>query len=99
MWDKAVEMTADGKGFTIDGKLVTFSSEADFKKVDWKERGVQLAMECTGKFLKVAELEAYFATCGVDRVVVSALVKDGRAARPGGRRQRRARPAATRGLP
>ena len=75
-WDKEVEMTEDGKGFTVDGKLVTFSQERDFKKVDWQGMNVDMVMECTGKFLKVAELEAYFAECGVKRVVVSAPVKE-----------------------
>ena len=37
-------------------KVITFSSEADFKQVDWEGKGVQLAMECAEKFLKVAEL-------------------------------------------
>merc|ERR1711966_103987 len=76
-WDKKVEATADGRGLTVDGKLVTFSKEADFAKVDWQGKGVEMVMECTGKFLKVKELDAYFAQCGVQRVVVSAPVKEG----------------------
>jgi len=75
-WDKEVEMTEDGKGFTVDGKLVTFSSEADFTNVDWKGKDVDMVMECTGKFLKVKELDRYFDECGVQRVVVSAPVKE-----------------------
>jgi len=75
-WDKKVEATADGRGLTVDGKLVTFSKEADFAKVDWQGKGVEMVMECTGKFLKVKELDAYFAQCGVQRVVVSAPVKE-----------------------
>lgn len=75
-WDKEVEVTEDGSGFTVDGKLVTFSQQPDFKKVDWQGKNVEMVMECTGKFLKVAQLEAYFAECGVKRVVVSAPVKE-----------------------
>ena len=75
-WDKEVEMTVDGSGFTVDGKLVTFSQQKDFTKVDWQAMNVEMVMECTGKFLKVPELEAYFAQCGVKRVVVSARVKE-----------------------
>merc|ERR1711966_403509 len=56
------------RGLTVDGKLVTFSKEADFAKVDWQGKGVEMVMECTGKFLKVKELDAYFAQCGVQRV-------------------------------
>lgn len=69
-------MTEDGKGFTVDGKLVTFTSQADFAEVDWKGKEVDMVMECTGKFLKVNKLEEYFSKCGVQRVVVSAPVKE-----------------------
>jgi glyceraldehyde 3-phosphate dehydrogenase len=41
-WDKKVELTEDGSGFTVDGKLVTFSCEADFTDVDWASREVEL---------------------------------------------------------
>mmetsp|Transcript_22931 Transcript_22931/g.48816 ORF Transcript_22931/g.48816 Transcript_22931/m.48816 type:complete len:353 (-) Transcript_22931:316-1374(-) len=75
-WDKTVEVTEDGSGFTVDGKLVTFSSEADFTKVDWASREVELMMECTGKFLKVKVLQPYFEECGIKQVVVSAPVKE-----------------------
>ena len=46
--------------------MITFSSEADFKQVDWEGKGVQLAMECAEKFLKVAELRR--GVCGRERV-------------------------------
>ena len=75
-WDKEVEINEDGSGFTVDGKLVTFSSEGDFKAVDWKSKGIELMMECTGKFLDVATLQAYFDQCGIKQVVVSAPVKE-----------------------
>ncbi|KAL3925750.1 MAG: hypothetical protein SGILL_000200 [Bacillariaceae sp.] len=75
-WDKEVEMLEDGSGFTVDGKLVTFSSEADFTKVDWADKGIELMMECTGKFLKVKTLQPYFDQCGIKQVVVSAPVKE-----------------------
>ena len=73
-WEKEVE-EADG-GFTVDGKLVTFSQKADFTEVDWAAMGVEMVMECTGKFLKVKDLSPYFDKCGVKRVVVSAPVKE-----------------------
>lgn len=69
-------MTEDGSGFTVDGKLVTFSQKADFNDVDWKLKEVDMVMECTGKFLKVKQLNDYFDKCGVQRVVVSAPVKE-----------------------
>jgi len=75
-WDKEVEVTEDGSGFTVDGKLVTFSREKDYTEVGWGEKCVDLVMECTGKFLSVDTLSPYFEKCGVKRVVVSAPVKE-----------------------
>ncbi|CAJ1958578.1 unnamed protein product [Cylindrotheca closterium] len=75
-WDKEVEMKEDSSGFTVDGKLVTFSSEQDFTSVDWAAMGVEMVMECTGKFLKVNNLSPYFDKCGMKQVVVSAPVKE-----------------------
>jgi len=75
-WDKKVEMKEDGSGFTVDGTLVTFSSEKDFTDVDWSTRNVELMMECTGKFVKVNTLQPYLDKCGIKQVVVSAPVKE-----------------------
>jgi glyceraldehyde 3-phosphate dehydrogenase len=60
----------------VDGKLVTFSSGADFTEIDFAGMGVEMVMECTGKFLTVANLSPYFDKCGVKQVVVSAPVKE-----------------------
>lgn len=73
-WDKDVE-ECDG-GFTVDGQMVTFSQEADFTKIDFASMGVEMVMECTGKFLKVNTLSPYFDQLGVKQVVVSAPVKE-----------------------
>ena len=71
-----MELTEDGKGFTVDGKLVTFSQEEDFTKVGYDTMKMDMVLECTGKFLKVKQVEEYFDKCGVQRVVVSAPVKE-----------------------
>lgn len=75
-WDKNVEPSSDGKSFTVDGKVVSFSREADFTQIDFQGMGVELVMECTGKFIKVKDLQPYLDTCGVKQVVVSAPVKE-----------------------
>jgi len=75
-WEKKVESKEDSTGFTVDDKLVTFSQEEDFTKVDFQGMGVELVMECTGKFLKVKTLQPYFDVCGIKQVVVSAPVKE-----------------------
>jgi len=72
-WGNKVEATDDG--FTVDGKLVTFSSEKDPTNIDWVGMGVELVMECTGQFLTVKTLQPYL-DAGVKQVVVSAPVKE-----------------------
>jgi glyceraldehyde 3-phosphate dehydrogenase len=75
-WEKKVEVNEDSSGFTVDGTLVTFSSQKDFTAVDWAGMGVEMVMECTGKFLTVKSLTPYLEKCGVKQVVVSAPVKE-----------------------
>lgn len=73
-WDKSVENSDNT--ITIDGKVLTFSQNKDFTQIDFAQMGVQMVMECTGKFLKVANLQPYFDVCGLEQVVVSAPVKE-----------------------
>lgn len=75
-WEKKVEAADDGKSMTVDDKVVSFSQEQDFASIDFAAMGVELVMECTGKFLKVANLSPYFDKCGIKQVVVSAPVKE-----------------------
>ena len=74
-WSKEVERTSDGS-FSVDGKTVSFSDHKDFTNVDWKGMGVEIVIDCTGKFLTVEKLRPYLDVCGVKRVVVSAPVKE-----------------------
>jgi len=75
-WDKKVEPYDEEGFFKVDGKKVTFSSEKDYTNIDFKAMGVEMVLECTGKFLKVDNLSPYFDVCGIKRVVVSAPVKE-----------------------
>lgn len=78
-WDKeVVQEGSDGKDakFTVDGKVVTFSQEANYTKIDFKSMGVDMVLECTGKFLTTESLKPYLTKCGVKKVVVSAPVKE-----------------------
>ena len=75
IWGKEVE-SKSATEFTVDGKSVSFSEEKDFTKVDWKSKGVEMVIDCTGEFLTVEKLMPYLDVCGVKRVVVSAPVKE-----------------------
>uniref|UniRef100_A0A7S2RLV6 Glyceraldehyde-3-phosphate dehydrogenase n=1 Tax=Eucampia antarctica TaxID=49252 RepID=A0A7S2RLV6_9STRA len=75
-WDKKVDQTGEDSFTVDDDAVVTFSQEADYTKVDWAAMGVEMVMECTGKFVTVKSLSPYFDQCGMKRVVVSAPVKE-----------------------
>ncbi|KAL3774295.1 LOW QUALITY PROTEIN: hypothetical protein ACHAW5_010199 [Stephanodiscus triporus] len=73
-WDKNVVVLDDGLGFTVDGKLVTFTRCKDYKEVDW--RG-QIGHGVHGEVPQgQGALNDYFDVCGVKRIVVSAPVKE-----------------------
>jgi glyceraldehyde 3-phosphate dehydrogenase len=69
--------TAGGEGaFTVDGTRVSFSEHARPGDVPWRALGVDLVLECSGRFRTPALLEPYFAG-GVKKVIVAAPVKEG----------------------
>ena len=75
-WAHEIE-PAGPKSIVVDGSTnISYSEEADFKNVDWAAMGVELVIDCTGKFLTSAALMPYIESCGVKRVVVSAPVKE-----------------------
>ena len=72
-WLHDIEATADS--IFVDGHEITYSGHADPAKVDWTARGVDLVIECSGKFKSEAALQPYFAR-GVRKLLVSAPVPD-----------------------
>jgi glyceraldehyde 3-phosphate dehydrogenase len=74
-WTKEVEAKEDDSGFTVDGRMVTWSGEKSIAAVNWQQLGVQIVCDCTGVFLTKEKLQPYF-DAGVARVVVSAPVKE-----------------------
>ncbi|MFO1087590.1 MAG: ArsJ-associated glyceraldehyde-3-phosphate dehydrogenase [Reyranellaceae bacterium] len=63
------------KTIRVDNKSLSFSTAAQPGDVPWGDLGCEMVLECTGKFLKPADLEPYFER-GVKRVIVAAPVKD-----------------------
>ena len=70
------EVASDAGAVIIDGTRVSFSAEKTPGAVDWQARGVDLVLECSGKFRSVETLEPYFAR-GVRKVMVAAPMKSG----------------------
>ncbi|MCZ4282258.1 ArsJ-associated glyceraldehyde-3-phosphate dehydrogenase [Kiloniella laminariae] len=71
-WNR--EVVASATGFSIGDSEISFSEERDPVKVDWKSRGVDVVLECSGKF-KTLETLAPVLEAGVKKIMVAAPVK------------------------
>jgi glyceraldehyde 3-phosphate dehydrogenase len=58
----------------VQGRAIGYSQAAEPAEVPWGELGVELVLECSGRFRTVEALEAYFEQ-GVRKVIVAAPVK------------------------
>ena len=76
-WHTSFELDGD-RGLAVGGTYLGFSAAASPGDVPWGELGCDVVLECTGKFLKPEQLQAYFDR-GVKKVIVAAPVKDERA--------------------
>ncbi len=73
-WEKEVE-AGENRVF-IDNKPLTFSEYSQPGEVPWEEFGVDIVLECSGKFRSPETLNPYFKR-GVQKVIVAAPVKAG----------------------
>jgi glyceraldehyde 3-phosphate dehydrogenase len=65
------ECSADEHAMYVDGKTIAYTSNPTIVATDWS--GCDIVLECTGKFRKVEQLQAYFEQ-GVKKVIVAAPV-------------------------
>ena len=71
------DIAADGEhSIRIDQKQLAFSSHATSSEIPWGDLGVDLVLECTGKFLTLETLQGHLDR-GAKRVIVAAPVKVG----------------------
>ena len=73
-WHGAFDVQNDS-AITINNHSFGFTSAASPGDVAWGDLGCDIVLECTGKFLKPDQLEAYYDR-GVKKVIVAAPVKD-----------------------
>ena len=73
-WPRSVEAGEDH--MVIDGTAVAFSAAARPGDVPWRSSGVDVVLECTGRFRTVEQLLPYFDT-DVKTVIVAAPMKSG----------------------
>jgi glyceraldehyde 3-phosphate dehydrogenase len=61
--------------FLVQQRRVSYSQAKDPSAVPWNQAGVELVLECSGKFKTAATLEPYFGVAGLQRVIVACPVK------------------------
>ncbi|GAB6051836.1 ArsJ-associated glyceraldehyde-3-phosphate dehydrogenase [Magnetospira thiophila] len=74
-WPHALEVPGPDS-FIVDGQTIGFSDAAAPGDVPWGALGVDLVLECSGKFRSPELLQPYF-DGGVKKVIVAAPVKQG----------------------
>lgn len=74
-WREEIEAVSDSS-IRIGHKQLSFSSHASAAEIPWGELGVDLVLECTGKFLTPETLQGHLDR-GAKRVIVAAPVKVG----------------------
>ncbi len=72
-WSRSA--SAEGGALSVDGKSIAYSGAASPGEVPWDDAGVDVVLECSGKFRTVESLAPYFER-GVRKVIVAAPVKD-----------------------
>jgi glyceraldehyde 3-phosphate dehydrogenase len=70
------EVAHGERAIVVDGKAIGFSAHAAPGEVPWKASGVDVVLECSGKFRTPGLLQPHFGG-GVKKVVVAAPVKEG----------------------
>jgi len=68
------DVRGEGSLLHVQGSAIGYSHAAEPAEVPWGELGVELVLECSGRFRTVEALEAYFEQ-GVRKVIVAAPVK------------------------
>ena len=69
------DVKADGTNIVVDGKAIPVMAEKDPANLPWGKLGVDVALECTGKFTNKAECTKHI-TAGAKKVILSAPPKD-----------------------
>src|SRR5512136_2932860 len=68
------EVAVDGDKIIIDGHKIPVFAEKDPAKLPWKQLGVEVVLECTGKFTNKEDASKHI-TAGAKKVLISAPAK------------------------
>ena len=72
-WNRQIRFDSDA--IVVDNRRITFSDHGLPQEVPWQRLGVDVVIDCSGKFRTAERLTPYL-EAGVKKVVVSAPVKD-----------------------
>ena len=72
-WNKNI--TSNDNEIIIEGKKISFTSTKNYLDVPWNKSSVDLVLECTGKNKSHKELNPYFDSLGIKKVIVACPVK------------------------
>jgi len=72
-WNKNIISKKDE--IIIEGKKISFTSKKNYLDVPWGKSAVDIILECTGKNKTPQDLNPYFDSLGVKRVIVACPVK------------------------
>jgi glyceraldehyde 3-phosphate dehydrogenase len=72
-WDRS--LNAEASGFSVDGQAVGWSQERAITAVPWRQQGVEMVLEASGKIKTPEALQPYIEAIGLKRVVVACPVK------------------------
>ncbi|HEX3734494.1 MAG TPA: ArsJ-associated glyceraldehyde-3-phosphate dehydrogenase [Solirubrobacterales bacterium] len=72
-WSRDAE--GEGGALAVDGRSIGYSAASSPGEAPWREAGVDVVLECSGRFRTAESLAPYFEQ-GVRKVIVAAPVKD-----------------------
>ena len=69
------EVRPDSMGFLVEDKPVRYSSESDPTNASWSDSGVEMLLECSGKFKTSESLQSFLDVLRLKRILVACPVK------------------------
>ena len=68
------EVTAGSDSISVDGDEIKIFAEKDPANLPWKDLGVDIVLECTGRFTDASKAQAHI-TAGAKKVIISSPAK------------------------
>ncbi len=70
------DIKVDGNALVVNGKKIQVLAERDPGQLPWKDLGVDIVIESTGRFTDKAKAEAHITQGGAKKVIISAPAKN-----------------------